>query len=42
MNSGASFLVAPINTYYDTKMKQALESNKDKVKKKIDEHLSYF
>ena len=42
MNSGASFLVAPINTYYDKKMQEALGSNKDQVKKKLDDHLQYF
>lgn len=41
MNSGASFLVAPINTYYDKKITDALNSNKDKVTKKLDSLLQH-
>ena len=41
MNSGATFLCAPISTYYDQKLKEALDSNKEKVTKKLDGLLKY-
>ena len=41
MNSGASFISAPINTYYDKKITEALNQNKEKVTKKLDSLLRY-
>ena len=42
MNMGATFLVAPINTCHDTKLNNALESNKSAVSRKLESLMSYY